>query len=114
VEVTDDTFDAEVVKSDRPVVVDFWAPWCGPCRAVGVMLDQLGGERSDLKVVKINIDDNQDQALKHGVLVLPTVVLYKDGEPVGRLLGGVPPTALARLLNEHAPVPEPVAEEAAG
>ena len=110
-EITDDTFEEEVVKSDRPVIVDFWAPWCGPCRAVGHVLDQLSGERADLKVVKINIDDNQDQALKHGVLVLPTVVLYKNGEPVGKLQGSVPPTALARLLNEHVPAPEPVAEE---
>jgi thioredoxin 1 len=114
-EITDTTFDDEVVKSDKPVLVDFWAPWCAPCRTVGAVLDQLSSERDDLKVVKINIDENQDQALKHGVLVLPTVVLYKDGEPVGKLQGGVPPTALARLLQEHltAPEPEPAAQEAA-
>jgi thioredoxin 1 len=116
IDVTDETFDAEVVQSDKPVLVDFWAPWCAPCRTVGAVLDQLSGERGDLKVVKINIDDNQDQALKHGVLVLPTVVLYKNGEAVGKLQGGVPPTAIARLLKEHLPeeetAPEPAAEPA--
>ena len=111
-EVTDETFDAEVVQSDKPVLVDFWAPWCAPCRTVGAVLDQLSGERTDLKIVKINIDDNQDQALKHGVLVLPTVVLYKDGEAVGKLQGGVPPTAIARLLAEHVPVAESAPEPA--
>ncbi len=79
-EITDATFEAEVVQSDKPVLVDFWAPWCAPCRTVGAVLDQLSGERDDLKIVKINIDDNQDQALKHSVLVLPTVVLYVGGE----------------------------------
>jgi thioredoxin 1 len=100
-EITDATFDSEVVKSDKPVLVDFWAPWCAPCRTVGSVLDKLSSERVDLKVVKINIDENQDQAMKHGVLVLPTVVLYKGGEPVGKLQGGVPPTAIARLLDQH-------------
>jgi thioredoxin len=112
-DVTDATFDAEVVQSEKPVLVDFWAPWCAPCRAVGNVLDQLSGERADLKVVKINIDDNQDQAVKHGVMVLPTIVLYKDGEPVGKLQGGVPPTAIARLLNEHVPAEEKEAAPAA-
>src|SRR4029450_11145560 len=96
-EITDATSEAEVMQSDKPVLVDFWAPWCAPCRTVGAVLDQLSGERDDLKIVKINIDDNQDQALKHGVLVLPTVVLYKDGEagckPHGR--GPPPPGAPA-------------------
>lgn len=112
-DVTDDTFEAEVVQSDRPVLVDFWAPWCAPCRTVGAVLDQLSGEREDLKVVKINIDEHQDQAIKHGVLVLPTVLLYKGGEAVGKLQGGVPPTAIARLLAEHLPVEEKPAEPAA-
>jgi thioredoxin 1 len=107
IEVTDETFEAEVVQSDKPVLVDFWAPWCAPCRTVGAVLDQLSGEREDLKIVKINIDENQDQALKNGVLVLPTVMLYMDGSPVGKLQGGVPPTAIARLLAEHLPEDEP-------
>ena len=112
VEITDATFDAEVIQSDKPVLVDFWAPWCAPCRTVGAVLDQLSGERDDLKIVKINIDDNQEQALKNSVLVLPTVVLYVEGEAVGKLQGGVPPTAIARLLQEHLPANAPAPESA--
>ncbi len=107
VEITDATFEAEVLQSDKPVLVDFWAPWCAPCRTVGAVLDQLSGERDDLKIVKVNIDENQEQALKNSVLVLPTVVLYVGGEPVGKLQGGVPPTAIARLLQEHLPASGP-------
>jgi thioredoxin 1 len=111
-EITDATFEAEVLRSDKPVLVDFWAPWCAPCRTVGAVLDQLSGERDDLKIVKVNIDDNQEQALKNSVLVLPTVVLYVGGEAVGKLQGGVPPTAIARLLQEHLPANAPAAESA--
>ena len=111
-EITDATFEAEVIQSDKPVIVDFWAPWCAPCRTVGAVLDQLSGERDDLKIVKINIDDNQEQALNNSVLVLPTVVLYVDGEAVGKLQGGVPPTAIARMLQEHLPANEPAAASA--
>jgi thioredoxin 1 len=106
-EITDETFDPEVLQADKPVLVDFWAPWCAPCRAVGAVLENLAGERDDLKIVKINIDDNQEQAMKHRVMVLPTIILFKDGEEVGKLQGGVPPTAIARLLNTHVPQ-EPV------
>lgn len=106
-EITDATFDAEVLQADKPVLVDFWAPWCAPCRVVGAVLDQLSGERADLKIVKINIDENQDQAIKNNVLLLPTVILFKEGQAVGKLQGGVPPTAIARLLEEHVPAGEP-------
>lgn len=113
-EITDETFGPEVLEADKPVLVDFWAPWCAPCRAVGVVLDNLAGERDDLKIVKINIDENQEQAMKHRVMVLPTIILFKEGEEVGKLQGGVPPTAIARLLNTHVPqaAEEPAPEAA--
>ena len=106
-EITDATFEAEVVQSDKPVLVDFWAPWCAPCRTVGAVLDQLSGERDDLKVVKINIDEHQQQAVKHQVMLLPTLVLYKGGQAVSRLQGGLPPRAIAAMLDQH--LDEPVA-----
>jgi thioredoxin 1 len=100
-EITDETFEAEVLKSDKPVVVDFWAPWCGPCRTIGKVLEGIAAERSDLKVVKINIDDNTQQAIAHGVMILPTVILYKDGEVVQKLQGGVPPKHITDMLDRH-------------
>ena len=100
-EISDGIFDAEVIKSEKPVVVDFWAPWCGPCRTVGKVLEGIAAERSDLKIVKINIDDNTEQAIAHGVMILPTVVLYKDGAVVGKLQGGVPPKHITDLIDQH-------------
>ena len=108
IEITDGTFEQEVVQADKPVLVDFWAPWCSPCRSVAATLEQLADQRPDqFKVVKINIDEHQQQAIKHQVLLLPTLVLYKDGQPVGRLQGGLPPRAIAALIDQH--LGEPVA-----
>jgi thioredoxin 1 len=88
VEVTDTTFEAEVIRADRPVLVDFWAPWCGPCRAIGKALAEIANERQDqLKVVKVNIDDNQQYALKLGVMTVPTMVIYRDGELIDKMVG---------------------------
>jgi thioredoxin 1 len=100
-EVTDNNFQAEVIESDQPVLVDFWAPWCGPCRAVGPVLEEIAGERSDVKIVKLNIDDNQQAAAQFGVISIPTMILFKNGGEAHRVVGAYPK---AKLLSELNPV----------
>jgi thioredoxin 1 len=101
-EVSDNTFEQEVLKADKPVLVDFWAPWCGPCRAVGSMLDEIASERKEsLKVVKVNIDDNQQYAFQFGVMSVPTMVIFKDGAPVDKLVGALPKRMVVDRLERH-------------
>ena len=99
-EVTDNNFQAEVIESDQPVLVDFWAPWCGPCRAVGPVLEEISGERDDVRIVKLNIDDNQQAAAQFGVISIPTMILFKNGAEAHRVVGAYPK---AKLLNELEP-----------
>lgn len=102
IEVTDSTFETEVIQADRPVLVDFWAPWCAPCRVVGPILAELAEQRQDqLKVVKVNIDEYQEQAAKQRVMILPTLVLFKNGQAVDRLQGALPKRAILALLDQH-------------
>jgi thioredoxin 1 len=89
-EVTDETFEADVLQADGPVVVDFWAPWCGPCRAVTPILEQLAEERPGISFTKVNIDDNPNYASRYGVLSIPTVILFEDGEPQDTIIGARP------------------------
>jgi thioredoxin 1 len=89
-EVTDANFQAEVIESEQPVLVDFWAPWCGPCRVVGPVLEEIAGERPDLRVVKLNVDDNQQTAASYQVLSIPTMILFKAGQPVKTVVGAYP------------------------
>jgi thioredoxin 1 len=87
-EVTDATFEQEVVQSERPVVVDFWAPWCGPCRVVSPILDDLASQHSDrVEFVKLNVDDNPAAAARYNVLSIPTVILFERGEPQETVIG---------------------------
>ena len=89
-EVTDANFQAEVLESETPVLVDFWAPWCGPCRVVGPVLEEIAQERADLRIVKLNVDENQQTAASFQVLSIPTMILFKAGAPVKTVVGAYP------------------------
>ena len=98
--VTEQTFEDEVLKSDKPVIVDFWAEWCGPCHAVAPVLDRIVEERADeLKLVKVNIDEEQGLAQRFGIASIPTIVLFKDGEPAAAAIGAQPKGSLERSLG---------------
>src|SRR5262245_4521972 len=97
--VTEATFEQEVLKSEKPVIVDFWAEWCGPCHAIAPVLERIADEHSDLRVVKINIDEEQGIAMRYGIASIPTVVLFKDGEPAAAAIGAQPKSALEKSLG---------------
>jgi thioredoxin 1 len=99
IEVTDNNFQAEVIESESPVLVDFWAPWCGPCRVVAPVLEEIASERPELRVVKLNVDDNQQTAAKYQVLSIPTMILFKAGEPVKTVIGAYPKKKLEQELE---------------
>ena len=99
-EVTEATFEQEVLKSETPVLVDFWAEWCGPCHAVSPVLEKIAEERKDeLKLVKVNIDVEQALSLRYGVMSIPTMILFKNGEPAAAAIGAQPKSALERTLG---------------
>ncbi len=98
--VTEATFDQEVLGSDKPVLVDFWAEWCQPCHMVAPVLDRIADERQgELKLVKVNIDEQPGLAQRYGIASIPTMVLFKDGEPAAAALGAQPKSALERQLG---------------
>ena len=99
--INDAEFEQVVIQSDVPVLVDFWAPWCGPCKMVGPVLEQIAGEYAGkAKVVKVNVDDNKQVAGSLGVQSIPTVVLYKDGEVVEKVIGARPKSDFVNMLNK--------------
>ena len=99
-DVTEATFDEEVLKSEKPVIVDFWAEWCGPCHAVAPVLDKIVEERADeVALVKVNIDEEQGLAIRYGIQSIPTIVLFKDGEPAAAAIGAQPKSMLERSLG---------------
>jgi thioredoxin 1 len=95
-----DTFDVEVLQSEKPVIVDFWAEWCGPCHAVAPVLDRIIEERGDeLKLVKVNIDEERELAERYGIASIPTMLLFRDGEPAAAAIGAQPKGQLERSLG---------------
>ena len=98
--VTDAEWQDEVLSSDKPVLVDFWAEWCGPCRMVSPIVDQIADEQDGLKVMKINIDENPAAPRQYGVMSIPTLLVFKDGEPAKRIVGAKPKGALLPELRE--------------
>jgi thioredoxin 1 len=102
VAVTDASFDADVLNSDTPVVVDFWAEWCGPCKQIGPALETIAGEMAGkVKIVKINIDDNPRAPSKYGVRGIPTLMLFKNGQVAATKVGAAPKTAIASWIQEQ-------------
>jgi thioredoxin 1 len=97
-EVTDSNFQAEVIESETATLVDFWAPWCGPCRVVGPVLEEIASERDDVKIVKLNVDENQQTAAQYQVLSIPTMILFRNGAEEKKIIGAYPKKKILEQL----------------
>ncbi len=101
VELSDSSFESEVIKSDKPVLVDFWAPWCGPCRILAPIVEEIAESYTGkLKVGKLNVDDNQEITMKYRIRSIPTLILFKDGQALDQIIGAVPKTEIEKVVKK--------------
>lgn len=100
-DINDESFETEVVNAENLTIVDFWAPWCGPCRKLGPVLDEIAGEFDTLKIVKLNTDENLKTAKDYSISGLPTLLLFKNGKPVERLVGLMPKSTIVSNIEKH-------------
>ena len=102
IETDDSNFESEVLKSDIPVIVDFWAPWCGPCKAIAPILEQISDEQGDkIQIVKVNVDDNQKYAADFGIRSIPTLLIFNKGELKNQIVGSIPKAEIEEFIMEE-------------
>ena len=97
--ITSANFEEEVLKSDKPVLIDFWAPWCGPCRMVSPVVEEIAGEHPEIKVGKVNVDEEQDLARKYRIMSIPSLYVFKNGEVANKTIGAVPKANILAMLG---------------
>ena len=101
VELNDSVFESEVLQSEKPVLVDFWAPWCGPCKALAPVIDEISNDYSEkIKVGKVNVDDNPETSMKFGIRSIPTLIVFKNGEVFEQVVGAVPKSEIEKVLEK--------------